>query len=86
MNVNLAKRVRVNGDVMKEINKKMMIEDIINKYPEVGEIMTEAGLHCVGCVIAASESLEDGAKAHGLSDEEIDEMVKKMNEKIKKEE
>ena len=30
----------------------------------------------------AMESLEQGGKAHGLSDEKIDEMVKKINELI----
>ena len=66
-----------------KITKKMMIEDIVTKYPSTAEIMMEAGMHCVGCAVAASESLEDGAKSHGLSDEDIDKMVEKMNEKIK---
>ena len=76
------------GDLMSEekITKKMMIEDIVTKYPDTAEIMMESGMHCVGCAVAASETLEDGAKSHGLSDEDIDKMVEKMNEKIKKEE
>jgi len=69
---------------MAKIDKKMMIEEIVEKHPEVSDIMLEAGMHCIGCAVAASESLEDGAKAHGLSDEQVDEMVKKMNEKINK--
>ncbi|MBR9682867.1 MAG: DUF1858 domain-containing protein [Candidatus Aenigmarchaeota archaeon] len=71
---------------MAEITKEMNIEDIINKYPEVSDVMIDAGLHCIGCAVAASESLENGGKAHGLSDEQIDDMVKKMNEKIKEKE
>ena len=74
--------MHVLGDTMEKINKKMMIQDIVEKHPEVADIMVDAGMHCVGCAIAASESLEDGAKSHGLDDEQIDEMVKKMNEKI----
>jgi iron-sulfur cluster assembly protein len=70
---------------MTKVTKKMMIETIIEKYPKTGEVMREAGLHCIGCVVAASESLEQGGKAHGLSDEQIDDMVKKMNKIIEKE-
>jgi len=68
----------------KKITKNMMIEDIVNKYPEVADVMIESGLHCVGCAIAGSESLEDGARSHGLSDEDVDKMVEKMNEVAEK--
>ena len=31
------------------INKDMTVGDVVQKYPEVGHILTEYGLHCVGC-------------------------------------
>lgn len=62
-----------------KITKEMSIEEIINKIPNSAEIMFNYGLHCVGCHVAASESLEDGAKAHGLSDKQISDMVKEIN-------
>jgi len=63
-----------------EVTKKMMIADIIRSKPESVKIMFENGLHCIGCRIATTESLEDGAKAHGLNDDQINEMVKSIND------
>ena len=67
-----------------KINKKMLISEIIDKYPELVESMVgKFGLHCVGCPMAGMESLEEGGMGHGMSDEEIDNMVKKLNSDIK---
>ena len=42
----------------------MTISDIFEKYPEkageIAEILKNAGLFCVGCAFAGSESLEMG--------------------------
>ena len=48
-----------------------------------GLIFLKHGLHCVGCAMSRDESIEDGARAHGLSDKEITEMVSEINKKIK---
>lgn len=67
-----------------EINKEMLILDLAENYPELVEVLTfDYGMHCIGCRAAASESLEEGAKVHGMSTKEIDEMVKNLNKIIK---
>lgn len=66
------------------ISKDMMIQDIVAKYPESAYVMMKHGLHCVGCHIAAHESLEQGAKAHGVSDKDIDTLVDEINTLINK--
>lgn len=63
-----------------KITKKMTLGDIVSKFPGTAEVMARYGLHCIGCHVAAWESLEDGAKAHGLSDKDIKKMLKDMNE------
>ena len=65
----------------KKITKKMSFAEIIEKHPKATEILLGKGMHCIGCPMAQMESLEDGAKAHGL---DVDELVKELNEKIKK--
>jgi hypothetical protein len=40
-------------------------------------------MHCIGCAMANEESIEDGAKAHGLKDDDISKMIKEINTKIK---
>jgi hybrid cluster-associated redox disulfide protein len=67
-----------------EIKKEMNIGEIIEKHPEVAEVFRELGIGCIGCVAAHFESLEEGFKAHGLSDEDIEKAVKKMNSLVKK--
>lgn len=66
-----------------KITKDTTIGEIVEKYPQVIETLMGFGLHCVGCHVAAFESLEDGFKAHGMDDKKIDEAVKKLNEVIK---
>jgi len=63
-----------------DISKDMSIGDIVAKNPKAEEIMFKQGMHCVGCGMVAYESLEQGCKVHGMSDEDIDKMVDEMNE------
>ena len=67
---------------MAKITKDMKIGKIVRKYPAAVPVMLNYGLHCVNCPIASMESLEKGAKAHGLSDEQIDRLLKEMNEVV----
>ena len=66
------------GEIM-SVTKKMSIGEVVTKYPKSVEVMLKYGLHCVGCSVAAWESLEDGAKRHGLSDKDIDKMIAEIN-------
>ncbi|MBL7050945.1 DUF1858 domain-containing protein [Candidatus Woesearchaeota archaeon] len=65
-----------------KITKDMTLGEVITKHPESAEIMAEYGLHCIGCHVAAWESVEEGAKAHGLNDEKVKEMLDKMNKAV----
>ena len=71
-------------DKTQKITKGMAIGEILEKYPQVVETLMGLGVHCIGCHVAAFESLEMGLKAHGLSDKEIDGAVKKLNDALKK--
>ena len=61
------------------ITKESSFEEALSKKPEAAEIMFKYGLHCIGCMFSPLESVEEGAKAHGLSDKEIEEMLKEIN-------
>ena len=64
----------------KTIDKKMMIVKVLELKPKVSDILVEKyGLHCVGCPMGRMESLEDGAKSHGMNDKEIEAMVADLN-------
>jgi len=66
-----------------KITKDIMIGELITKFPKTAEILMGKGIHCIGCHGSAHESLEQGLKAHGKDDEEIEKIVKELNEVVK---
>ena len=64
---------------MKEINKKMMIGEAVRLNSNAAEILIENGVHCIGCGGMSFETLEQGLKAHGFSSNEIDKIIKSIN-------
>jgi len=68
-----------------KISKEMTLGEIVARFPETVPIMLEKGLHCVGCHAASWETVEQGAKAHGMRDKEIEKMLEEMNKAIEKE-
>jgi len=67
---------------MKKIKKTDKIGDVLSAHPNLAKILFEAGLGCIGCPMMSLETIEQGCKAHGMSDKEINELVKKLNESI----
>jgi hybrid cluster-associated redox disulfide protein len=67
---------------IKAITAKMSFAEILEKHSESADILFESGLHCIGCGMAMYESLEQGCKAHGMNQKQIDNLIKKLN-KIK---
>jgi len=59
----------------------MSFAELLEKYPEAAEILSEKGMHCVGCPMAMQETLEQGVLAHGM---DADKLVKELNEKLNK--
>ncbi len=69
---------------MPKITKKDNLAKLVTKYPELTEtLMFEYGLHCLGCMAASFETLEEGAKAHGMNSKEVETMIEKLNQKVK---
>ena len=68
----------------KKITKNMLIEEVVLKHPDVAPIFFAYGLHCVGCHISSMETIEEGARAHGMDDEDINMIIKDANKIISK--
>ncbi len=66
-----------------KITKNTKISELIKEKPEAVGILFEAGLGCVGCPMAQMETIEQGCKAHGMSNEEIEKLVEELNKKSK---
>ena len=63
-----------------KITKDMTLGDVVAKYPETARVMMSYGLHCIGCHVAAWETIEQGAMGHGMSQEDLEKMMKDLNE------
>jgi len=62
-----------------KITKDMTLGELVAKHPETAEIMFRHGLHCIGCHMAAHETIEQGAAAHGMDGKAIGKMLKELN-------
>ena len=58
------------------ITKKTIIGDIIENAPEKVNILLDAGMHCIGCMISEDESLEEACMVHGI---DADDLVEELN-------
>jgi hybrid cluster-associated redox disulfide protein len=65
------------------IKKEDQIGKMLKQFPQTSDVFIEFGLFCVGCPANEFETIEDGARVHGKTDEEITELIKKLNAAIK---
>jgi hybrid cluster-associated redox disulfide protein len=66
-----------------EITKDTNIGQMVKEHPETIKVLAENNFGCIGCSIAHQETIGEGAKAHGLSDEQIDKLIDDLNNSIK---
>ncbi len=65
-----------------KITKDILILDLVEQNPELATILTDKyGFHCMGCMAASMETLEQGAQVHGMTAKEIDKLVEELNKK-----
>ena len=66
------------------VTKDMLLSEILEKYPDAAPILMGYGLHCIGCSFSSFDTLETGAKVHGMDDETIGMLLHDINLIIKK--
>ena len=59
-----------------EINKKMKIDEILNVDQRIANVLMASGMHCLGCIMASGETLEQACGVHGIN---CDELVERIN-------
>ncbi len=64
------------------ITKDMLITDILDQDMEIAQILMQKGMHCIGCMAASGESLEQAMYVHGFTPEDVDGTVAELNEFI----
>ena len=62
-----------------EINKDIVIGDLLKVMPQAAEVLMRSGMHCVYCPSAINESLEEACMVHGI---EVEELLEELNKQI----
>lgn len=60
-----------------QITKETTIAEAIKLKPQIGPLLMERGMHCLGCVIAHGETIEQAAAVHGL---DVGELLTAINQ------
>lgn len=72
-----------------KVTRDLTIETILSLFPHKAQRLaheiTSAGLHCVGCHAATWETLEAGMLGHGMTEEDIDRLVGRLNALLEEE-
>ena len=66
---------------MSQITKDTIISDILKIAPDSVPMFRSVGMNCLGCAMASGETLGQACAAHGV---EVDDLLSKLNEFIKK--
>jgi len=59
-----------------QIDKNIIIGDLLRLDPTVAPILMGAGMHCLGCPSSQGESLEMACAVHGI---DVDMLVNSIN-------
>jgi hybrid cluster-associated redox disulfide protein len=59
-----------------KITKDLTIAEALKLKPKIAAILMSKGMHCLGCVIAQGETLEQAAEVHGLN---VAELITELN-------
>lgn len=54
-----------------QINKDTPIDRLIRMDEEIAYILTNNGMHCVGCAASSHETLEQACEVHGINCEDL---------------
>jgi len=59
-----------------KITKNMTIAEALKINPRAAAILMGKGMHCLGCVIAQGETVEQAAEVHGI---DVEALIKELN-------
>jgi len=69
---------------MMKITPNTKINDIVMGHSEAGALLVDLGLGCAGCHMSTEETIEEGCLGHGMTQKDVQEIVKRLNKIILK--
>jgi methionine synthase II (cobalamin-independent) len=61
------------------IDKKILIEDLIDQYPQSIQFLMEKGIKCIACGEPIWGTLEDAIHEKGFTEEQLKELIEELN-------
>jgi hybrid cluster-associated redox disulfide protein len=66
------------------ITGETLIADLVESFPLVVDFLVEEyGFYCFNCFLSSYESLEEGAKVHGIEGDNFQELLENVNKLIR---
>jgi hypothetical protein len=69
-----------------KVTKETRISEILERCPDAIFILMEYGLMCAACSMANQHGLEETKELYGFTDKQIEEIIKRINKTIEKDE
>ncbi|MCC6095078.1 MAG: DUF1858 domain-containing protein [Eubacterium sp.] len=63
-----------------KITKDMTVTELLSVDPMISNILAGHGMSCLFCGAAIHETLEQACYVHGISGEQVDQMVAQIND------
>ena len=64
-----------------QINKDMLIGELVQSHELIAPMLMRAGMHCLGCPSAQGETLEEACMVHGI---DVEKLLALVNEEANK--
>lgn len=62
-----------------QVTKDSIIADIVSSKPDSLEIFMDYGLHCFSCNASSYETLGEGAAAHNIDEDIVNQIIEDLN-------
>ena len=56
---------------MFRLTKSTTIGELLRVYPDMAEVLTGIGMHCLGCPSSQMETIEQAADVHGIDADDL---------------
>lgn len=67
------------------LTKSQILVTVAQESPRAAELLADYGLHCISCFFSEYDTLETGAKVHGMGDADVEDMVSEINAQLERE-
>jgi len=79
----MARKPGKTAKTKQQATESTTLGDLVDRHPEAVPVLFSHGLHCIGCHFAATETIGQGCKAHGMDANGIRALLKDVNAAIK---